>query len=629
MFLEKVNSPEDIRGLSVKELAALCKEVRDYMIECCSSNPGHIGSSLGAVEIITAVHYVFNTPSDKLIFDVSHQSYAHKILTGRREQFRTLRSSGGLAGFACRDESPYDCFGGGHSSNSISAAAGFAEAALLKGTGDKTVCIIGDGALTGGEAYEGLNNLGGSDKDVLIIINDNNFSISRNIGGMHEYLLHITTGRMYNTIKEHVWNRVGDSPVRRLLSRVARTTKSFFVKKTGGDAFEALGFRYFGPVDGNDIGQMVKVLRRLKNLHGPLILHAVTTKGKGFAPAEEDQATWHAPGAFDPETGKRKTAPSASASRYQDVFGETLLELARADSSVVGVTPAMSLGCGMNLLATEMPERFFDVGIAEQHAVTFSAALAAAGMRPFCNIYSAFSQRAYDQIIHDIALQRLPVVLCFDRAGLVGEDGATHNGVFDITAYRSIPGAVIAAPSDEMELRNMMFTALASDTGPFIIRYPRGYGEGVPWRGLTPEILPVGRGVRLSGGDTVAVFACGPLVGDALRALEALDEETASRVRVYNMRYVKPLDESLLEDAAGAGCRTFITLEDAAVKGGLFSAVAEWTAMRGKGIRVVPLGVGDEFIPHASQRQQHSQCGIDVPGIAAAIKAAMENSEEK
>lgn len=619
MILENVNSPEDIRSLPVSSLATLCKEVRDHMVECCSSHPGHIGSSLGAVEIITAIHYVYNTPVDKVIFDVSHQSYAHKILTGRREEFRSLRRSGGISGFVSRDESPYDCFGGGHSSISISAAAGFAEAVRLKGTDEKVVCLIGDGALTGGEAYEGLNNLGASNLDVLVILNDNNFSIERNIGGMHDYLLRITSGRVYNHIKDKVWNHVGEGWLRSHTSDFVRSVKSHFVKKTGGDVFEALGFRYFGPVDGHDIGQLTNVLRRLRKLHGPILLHVVTTKGKGYAPAEQSQEIWHAPGMFDPVTGKRISSPARS-SRFQDVFGETLLQIACSDKRVIGVTPAMSMGCGMNFLAKEMPERFFDVGIAEPHAVTFSAAMAAAGLRPFCNIYSAFSQRAYDQIIHDVALQHLPVVLCFDRAGLVGEDGATHNGAFDMAAYRSIPDVVIGAPADEVELRDMMYETLSLDRGPFIIRYPRGCGRGLQWRETPVSEIPVGRGVRLTQGGDIAVFAIGPCVWNAMDALSEMDPEDAARVRVYNMRYLKPLDETLLEDALAAGCRSFVTVEDSAIKGGLFGAVSEWVAGQGLAVRVDALGIGDEFVSHASQAEQRAMCGIDKDGIKKTLK---------
>ena len=450
-LLDKIESPADIRHLSLNELKELCAELRDYMIECCSTNPGHLGSSLGAVELVVGIHYVFNTPEDKVVFDVGHQAYAHKILTGRKEIFRQNRKKDGISGFPKRSESIYDAFGAGHSSTSISAALGIAQAEKARETGNKTIALIGDGALSGGLAFEGLNNA--SEADLLMIINDNNISIDKNIGGIHEHLLNLTTHPTYNRLKDKVWNRIGENPLRDKIQRAVVRLKSNLVSTSGGDLFEALGLRYFGPVDGNDIVQVVGALQKLKSLKGPRVLHTITVKGKGYAPAEEDQTTWHAPGKFDPVDGKRLKNGDHKESRYQDVFGQVLLELARLDRRVVGVTPAMASGCGMNLLAREMPERFFDVGIAEEHAVTFSAGMASAGMKPFCNIYSSFSQRAYDQIIHDVALQHLGVVFCFDRAGLVGEDGATHHGCYDMAAYRSIPGVVIGVPSDEIELK--------------------------------------------------------------------------------------------------------------------------------------------------------------------------------
>ena len=441
-LLEKINSPEDLRALPENQLEQLCAELRAYIIECCSVNPGHLASSLGAVELIVGFHYVFDSPSDKIVFDVGHQAYAHKILTGRRERFGTLRTAGGLSGFPSPAESPCDAFAAGHSSTSISAALGLAEAAKLQGLERKVVALIGDGALTGGLAFEGLNNAGSSLADILVLLNDNNQSIDGNTGALHNYLLKVTTSVRYNRIKDKVWRRLGDSRLRSMIQHWLRSFKSWLVGKSGGSLFEAMGFRYFGPIDGNDIKAVVSNLRRLRDMSGPRVLHCCTVKGNGYAPAEADPVTWHAPGKFDPQTGERKTG-KRSVARYQDVFGQVLCELAAADLRVVGVTPAMASGCGMTAFAGKYPERFYDVGIEEEHAVTFSAGLAAGGMRPFCNIYSSFSQRAYDQIIHDIALQQLPVVLCFDRAGLVGEDGATHQGAFDIAAYRSIPGTVI------------------------------------------------------------------------------------------------------------------------------------------------------------------------------------------
>ena len=605
-ILDNVNFPEDIRNFNTEQLRQLCAEIREYMIDCCSKNPGHLGSSLGAVELITGLHYVYNTPEDKIVFDVSHQAYAHKILTGRKEAFRKNRMKDGISGFTKREESPYDCFGAGHSSTSISAALGFAYAAKMQGSDSRAVALIGDGALSGGLAFEGLNNA--SDADVLVIINDNNISIDKNIGAVHEHLLRITTSVRYNRLKNKVWNSLGEGRLREMAQRLTVSAKSSIVKSSGGDFFEALGFRYFGPIDGNDIEQVVDVLRRLKNIKGPKILHAITTKGKGFAPAEEDQTAWHAPGMFDPHTGKR-IKKNINVSRYQDVFGEVLLELARRDSRVAGITPAMASGCGMNILAHEMPDRFFDVGIAEEHAVTFSAGLAAAGMLPFCNIYSSFSQRAYDQVIHDVALQKLPVVLCLDRAGLVGEDGPTHHGNFDLAAFRCIPDTVIAVPSDEIELKNMMYSATLAKTGPYIIRYPRGYGEGLNWRDAEYEYYEPGKGVKVLDGEGLAVIAAGFTVNCAKRAAERMYSEKGIRPAIYNIRYVKPVDESILAEAAA--CGRIITVEDGTVKGGLYGEVSEYVASRGLECKVIPVGSPDAFISQGTQKELRHENGLD------------------
>ena len=588
------------------------------MVECCSRNPGHLASSLGTVEMIVAAHYVFDTPSDKLVFDVGHQAYAHKIVTGRREAFEHNRTKGGISGFPSRDESPYDSFGTGHSSTSISAALGLAEAAKMQGQHHKVVAMIGDGALTGGLALEGINNAGASKADLLVLLNDNNQSIDQNKGAVHDYLLSLTTSKAYNKLKKQVWDSMGEGKARNRLQRFVISAKSLVVKRSGGDLFEALGFRYFGPIDGNDIEQLIEALRRLKDLGGPRVLHCITVKGKGYAPTEQDPATWHAPGRFNPKTGERISKPHP-ADRYQDVFGYTLVELARKDSRVVGITPAMAKGCGMSLLAQEMPDRFFDVGIEEEHAVTFSAGLAAGGMKPFCNIYSAFSQRAYDQIIHDVALQRLPVVLCFDRAGLVGEDGATHQGAFDMSAYRSIPGAVICAPADELELRRAMYTGWQQEFGPYIIRYPRGMGQGVEWKEADPEILPVGKGERLSKGSEIAILAIGPMAYMAQSAAAQIMQQTGKSYSVYNMRYLKPLDQDILQEAC-ANSRGIITVEDGSLKGGLFGAVSEWVAGKGLGVAVHGIGIPDSFIPQASQTQQRNDCGISVSGIISACE---------
>ncbi len=622
-LLDKVNFPVDIKNFSIEELKQLCAEIREYMIECCATNPGHLGSSLGAVELIVGFHYVYNAPSDKIVFDVGHQAYAHKIITGRKELFRKNRKKDGISGFTRMAESEYDAFGAGHSSTSISAALGLASAAMIRGRKEKVVALIGDGALSGGLAFEGLNNAGNSKADLLVIINDNNISIDKNIGALHEHLLKLTTDPTYNKIKTHIWNRIGEGKFRKAMQEMVISAKSTLVKKSGGDLFEAMGFRYFGPVDGNDIGQVIHILGKLKELKGPLILHTITTKGKGFAPAEEDQTAWHAPGMFDPLTGKRIAPAGHKESRYQDVFGEVLLELARKDKRIVGITPAMASGCGMNILAKEIPERFFDVGIEEEHAVTFAAGLAAAGMKPFCNIYSSFSQRAYDQIIHDVALQKLGVVLCFDRAGLVGEDGATHHGSFDLAAYRSIPGTVIAAPRNETELKNMMFTASKWDDGPFIIRYPRGYGEGIAWRETDFEELAPGKGEKMLDGTTVAVICAGPVANRAYEAAVRIGAETGKNPAIYNIRYIKPVDEAILGEAA-RNFGTVVTIEDGCTKGGLFGAVSEYIAERGLGNKVIPMGIPDRFIGQGTQKELRAECGYDSESIYSTLKKLME-----
>ena len=614
-ILDKIESPADIKGLTTGQLHTLCAELRQYIIETCAKNPGHLGASLGAVELIVGVHYVYDTPADQFVFDVGHQAYAHKVLTGRREAFRTMRTKDGISGFPKRSESPFDAFGVGHSSTSVSAALGLAEAARMQGRRDKVVALIGDGAMTGGLAFEGLNNAGASRADLLVILNDNNQSIEGNTGAMHRYLLNITTSQSYNRFKNRIWNLLGDNPFRRFLQRWVRALKSWFVGKPGGALFESLGFRYFGPIDGNDIDEVVRTLRKLHGLQGPRLLHGFTVKGKGYAPAEADPVTWHAPGRFDPATGERVHAPHER-DRYQDVFGEVLVELAERDPLVVGVTPAMAQGCGMNRLAAKHPERFFDVGIEEEHAVTFSAGLAAGGMKPFCNIYSAFAQRAYDQIIHDVALQRLPVVLCFDRAGLVGEDGATHHGAFDLAAYRSIPDVIVSSPRDEIQLKHLMYTAWKHETGPFIIRYPRGMGEGRPWKETEGTVLETGRAETLLEGDgTVAVLGLGPVVNRALEAAQAWP----GRVCVVDVRFLKPLDEQMLADVAGH-YKHLITVEDGCLAGGLYGAVSEWLVAHRTGATLEGIGIPDRIIPHARQSEQYAECGIDAAGIEKSLK---------
>ena len=621
-LLEKVNSPEDVRRLSAKELMQLCDELRRYMVECCAVNPGHLGSSLGAVELIVALHRVYNTPVDKIVFDVGHQAYAHKILTGRRELFRKNRQKDGISGFPRRAESPYDAFGTGHSSTSISAALGFAEAARLSGSGEKAVAVIGDGALTGGLAWEGLNNAGSSKADILVILNDNNISIDQAKGGLHDYLLQLTTHPFYNRLKNKVWNSMGEGKTRDWVQQRVIDTKSNLVRRSGGALFESLGFRYFGPMDGNDLEQMVSTLERLKNLRGPRILHIHTRKGAGYAPAEADPTTWHAPGKFDPETGRRIKSVN-QADRYQDVFGEVLVELARKDPKVVGVTPAMASGCGMNKLEAAIPDRFFDVGIEEGHAVTFSAGLAAAGMKPFCNIYSSFSQRAYDNIIHDVALQSLPVVFCFDRAGLVGEDGATHHGCYDMAAYRSVPGIVISSPRNELELKHLMYTAQQLQSGPMIIRYPRGAGEGVSWREEEAVQLPVGKGEKLMDGKGVAVLGIGPVVNRALAAARRHKADYWVGPTVYDMRFLKPLDAAILEEASHF--KAILTVEDGALKGGLFGAVSEYFAGRPDAPIIKGAGIPDRFIGQDTQKGQWADCCLDEESLLDLLIEMMKN----
>ena len=621
-LLDKIDSPADLKELNGQQLKQLCAEIRQYMVECCAVNPGHLGSSLGAVELIVALHYIYNTPQDKIVFDVGHQAYAHKILTGRREAFRQNRKKDGISGFPKRAESPYDAFGAGHSSTSISAALGFAEAARLQGSKDKAIAVIGDGALTGGLAWEGLNNAGSSKADILIVLNDNNISIDPNQGGVHDYLLKVTTHPFYNRLKNKVWNSMGEGKTRDWVQQRVIDAKSNLVRSSGGAIFEALGFRYFGPIDGNDIEQLTATLARLRNLRGPRILHIHTRKGCGYAPAEADPTTWHAPGKFDPATGERiKTVYPAA--RYQDVFGEVLVELAKLDPKVVGVTPAMATGCGMNKLQTAVPERFFDVGIEEGHAVTFSAGMAAAGMKPYCNIYSSFSQRAYDNIIHDVALQNLPVVLCFDRAGLVGEDGATHHGCFDLAAYRSIPGTIVSAPRNEIELKQLLYTSLSLEGGPMIIRYPRGIGEGTPWQETPFQALPIGKGEKLMDGKDVAILGLGPAVNRALAAAGRCKADIGKAPAVYDMRFLKPMDEDILREAGK--CKVIVTVEDGALKGGLYGAVCEYFAGSPDAPIIKGVGIPDRYIGQDGQKAQWASIGLDEESLVKLITDLLKN----
>ena len=623
-ILDKVDTPQDLRKLDLSELPGLCDEIRDYIVRCCADNPGHLASSLGAVELIVGMHYVFDTPSDKLVFDVGHQAYAHKIITGRKEAFTGNRKKDGISGFPNRGESPYDAFGAGHASTSISAALGLAKAAQVSGLKEKVVAMIGDGAMTGGLALEGLNNAGDSDTDILVVLNDNDMAIDGNRGALHSYLLKVTTDPAYNKIKTHVWESLGAGRFRNWVQGMVRKAKSGLVTNSGGDFFEAFGFRYFGPIDGNDIGEVVNTLRRLKDIKGPKILHTCTVKGKGYAPAEADPTTWHAPGKFDPETGERDKNSGTSGVRYQDVFGEVLCELARKDPKVVGITPAMATGSGLAEFAEEFPDRFFDVGIAEEHAATFSAGLAAGGMKPYCSIYSSFAQRAYDEIIHDVALQHLPVVFCFDRAGVVGEDGATHQGVFDLAAMRSIPNTVIAAPKDEAELRDLLWMGLGISDGPYIIRYPRGTGEGVHWRDSEPSKIEAGKAELLLEGSEVAVLALGPSAHRATEAARRLKEDTGYCPEVWNVRFLKPFDTAMLEHLKDF--RAILTIEDGALKGGLFSEVSEYVSSHGMDAIVKGIGVPDRFIPHASAAEQRRSFGLDGEGIYSQLLRLYKNN---
>lgn len=616
-FLEKIDSPSDLKGLTVEQLSRYSEELRRYIVEACAVNPGHLGSSLGAVELTVALHYVFDTPNDKLIWDVGHQTYAHKIITGRREAFLTQRKLNGLSGFPRMDESPYDAFGGGHASVSISAAYGMAAAAALDGDRQRQiVAIIGDASMTGGLAFEGLNNAGaGRDTNLLVILNDNNMAIDPGTGALKSYLTKITSSYHYNRFKQHAWSLFTHTPrLQRMLRKVSNALKQVILGRS--NLFESLNFRYFGPIDGHNIPELVRTLRALRDIRGPKLLHVLTVKGKGYAPAEQDPATWHAPGRFVPETGER-IASKPRADRYQDVFGQTLLDLARIDERVVGITAAMPSGCGMSRMLEQMPDRVFDVGIAEGHAVTFAAGLAAAGKVPFCAIYSTFMQRAYDQVIHDVAIQHLPVVFCLDRGGLVGEDGVTHHGVFDMAAYAAVPSLTVAAPRNERELRNLMFTALESGQ-PWMIRYPRGEGEGVAWRDEVFERIESGRGVCLRKGRSVAVLTIGTTAVAAAAAIERAATEGVEAAH-YDLRFVKPLDTALLDEVAASFDRV-ITVEDGSLRGGVGEAVTAYLNDNAtRPIRVTRLGIPDCWIEQGKPAELHALCGYDEAGILRAL----------
>ena len=622
-LLDKITFPKDLRQLSIEQLPQVCKELRETIINELSVNPGHLASSLGTVELTVALHYVFSTPTDRLVWDVGHQAYGHKILTGRKEVFSTNRKLNGVRPFPSPSESEYDTFACGHASNSISAALGMAVAAKrLNKKNQHTVAIIGDGSMSGGLAFEGLNNVSSTPNDMLIILNDNNMSIDRSVGGMEKYLLQLDTNETYNKIRFkasqwlHSKGYLTDKR-RQMIIRLNNAIKSALSSQQ--NVFEGMNIRYFGPFEGHDVTELVHMLRRLKDMKGPKMLHLHTIKGKGYAPAEEQATVWHAPGKFDPATGTRIVSDESNTPpRYQDVFGETLLELAKMNDKIVGVTPAMPTGCSMNIMMGEMPDRTFDVGIAEGHAVTFSAGMAKDGLIPFCNIYSAFAQRAYDNIIHDTALLNLPVIFCFDRAGLVGEDGPTHHGVFDLAALQPVPNLIISSPMDECELRRLMYTAQLPNHGPFVIRYPRGKGTLVDWR-CALEAVEIGKGRCLTEGEDVAVITLGPLGNDVQQIIKELSSEGNNiSVAHYDLRFLKPLDEQLLHEV-GKKFKRIITIEDAVKDGGMGSSITCWMKDHNYHPTIVRMGVPDSFIEHGTVDELRKIAGYDKAAIKQEI----------
>ncbi|MBM6959544.1 1-deoxy-D-xylulose-5-phosphate synthase [Bacteroides caecigallinarum] len=622
-FLNEIDSPEDLRKLPVEDLPEVCRELREMIIDELSRNPGHFGSSLGVIELTVALHYTFSTPYDRIVWDVGHQAYAHKILTGRRDRFSTNRKLNGLAPFPTPSESEYDTFTCGHASNSISAALGMAVAAKLKNeTNRHIVAVIGDGSMSGGLAFEGLNNASATPNNLLIILNDNNMAIDRSVGGMKQYLLNLHTSEGYNRFRNVMsrqmskWGFLTDER-RKAIIRFNNSVKSLLMQQQ--NIFEGMNIRYFGPIDGHDTVSMIKVLNEIKDMSGPRLLHIHTVKGKGYKPAEECATEWHAPGKFDKTTGERiKPCAEGMPPLFQEVFGNTLLELAQSNKKIVGVTPAMPSGCSMNIMMKEMPNRVFDVGIAEGHAVTFSAGMAKDGLIPFCNIYSTFMQRAYDNVIHDVAIQKLNVVMCLDRAGLVGEDGATHHGIFDIAYMRIIPNLTIAAPMDEHELRKLMYTAQQPDMGPFVIRYPRGRGMLTDWK-CEFEAIPVGKGRLLKEGKDMAVITLGPIGYKAQKAIERMESETNLSIAHYDLRFVKPLDKEML-DSIGKNFRKIITIEDGVLSGGAGSAVMEFMSDNGYNVDIKRLGIKNCFVQHGAVNELYKICGLDEESIYQFIK---------
>jgi 1-deoxy-D-xylulose-5-phosphate synthase len=628
-LLETIQFPDDLRRLPPEQLGRVCQELRNFIIDAVSCNPAHFGASLGVVELTVALHYVFNTPDDKLIWDVGHQAYGHKILTGRRKQFQTNRKYKGISGFPNIFESKYDAFGVGHSSTSISAALGMATAFRQQGLNDRqVVAIIGDGAMTAGLAFEGLNNLATSQANVLVILNDNNMAIDPSVGGLSEYLVDIATSKTYNKLRKEVIRMLGKLKIvgprsHELVIKVNNSIKTLLTKQT--NIFEGLNIRYFGPVDGYDIGHLIQVLSDLKTIPGPKVLHVITKKGKGFKAAEENQTAWHAPSAkFDKNTGAFIEKPSTTEKppRFQDVFGETILELAQKNKKIIGVTPAMPTGSSLNIMMAAMPERVFDVGIAEQHAVTFSAGLAISGMTPYCNIYSSFMQRAYDQVIHDVALQKLNVIFCLDRSGIVGADGATHHGVYDLAYLRAIPNMTIASPMDEIELRNLMYSAQLPDAGPYAIRYPRGIGSNIEWRQPFEKITS-GTGRQLCSGADIAILTIGPIGVKVDRICEEIAAENISAAH-YDMRFVKPLDTNMLHQIF-KHFKQIITIEDGAIIGGFGTAILEFMSDNGYQAHVKRMGVPDWFVEHGSQTELFREIGLDMESIRQTIREMMKN----
>ena len=630
-LLNSIDSPDDLKKLSQEQLPQVCNELRQMIIDELSHNPGHFGSSLGTVELTVALHYVFNTPDDRIVWDVGHQAYGHKILTGRRDRFCTNRKFGGLRPFPSPDESEYDTFTSGHASNSISAALGMAVADKRNGNASRrVVAVIGDGAMSGGLAFEGINNASITDNDLLIILNDNDMSISQSVGGMRSYLTQLHTSRSYNKFRYYVsrmLDKLGLMTEQRRRNIIRRNNRIKIKLAHQNNMFEGMDIRYFGPIDGHNVQNLVRILSNIKNMHGPKLLHIKTVKGKGYEPAEKDSAIWHAPGLFDKVTGERIVRNgNGQPPLFQDVFGETLLELMKENSKIIGITPAMPIGCSMDIPMKVYPDRCFDVGIAEGHAVTFSGGLAKEGMMPFCNIYSSFMQRAYDNVIHDVAIQRLNVVICLDRAGLVGEDGPTHHGAFDLAFLRPIPNLTIASPYDEIELRNLMYTAQLPDQGPFIIRYPRGRGILSDWRKPFEPVV-IGTGRKLKEGDDIAVLSIGPIGNLAEQAISTWEKESGKTAALYDMRFLKPIDTSILREVAHKYSR-IITIENGAVTGGLGTAVVEYMADNGYSPVIRRMGLPDRFIEHGSTPQLLHLCHIDEDAIISTLSELTSEPEK-